>query len=256
MKNNRKKGREAMNAVTKKLKSKAGISLAIALVFFLLCAMVGTVVLSAASASAGSTARERQLYRETAALTSAAELLSRDIQAMGFTGSYTRKETVTTTVDPTGNTGTKVETSTDYQQNAPTMVGSKLFSVQDNGGSFSDSLGLTQRYFANQGKWTVAVAAPQEIVFHAVEAQHIPEVTGSLTVGEDYTLTVVLHCGRNTLTMTFPSQAVSKTEVAAPATVTVNDTTTQKITATTYSTTLSWGKPLMQEGGADHGETP
>lgn len=60
-----------MYAATRKLKSKSGISLAIALVFFLLCAMVGAVVLSDASASAGSTARERQLYRETMALTSA-----------------------------------------------------------------------------------------------------------------------------------------------------------------------------------------
>lgn len=68
-----------MNAVTGKIKSKSGISLAIALVFFLLCAAVGTVVLSAASVSAGNTARERRLYRETAALTSAAELLRGDI---------------------------------------------------------------------------------------------------------------------------------------------------------------------------------
>ncbi len=242
-----------MNAVTGKLKSKAGISLAIALVFFLLCAMVGTVVLSAASASAGSTARERQLYRETLAMTSAAELLSQDIQAMRFTGAYTRTETVTTTVDPTGNTGTKVETSTDYRQKAPTMEGSRLFSVQDNGGSFSDSLGLTQRYFANQGKWTVEVAGPQTVVFHAVEDQHIPEVTGSLTIGEDYTLTVVLYCGKNTLTMSFPPQAASKTEVAAPVTTTVDPNTTKKTTIATYSTTLTWGQPIMKEGGADHG---
>ncbi len=254
MSGGRKKGRDAMNAVTRKLKSRSGISLAIALVFFLLCAMVGTVVLSAASASAGSTARERQLYRETAALTSAAQLLSRDIQGMTFTGSYIRRETVTTTVVTAGDqTSTKVETGTDYQQVAPTIYGSKLFSVQNNGESLSDSLGLTQRYFANQGKWTVVVGGPRTIVFHAVEAQHIPEVTGSITVGEDYTLTVVLRCGKNTLTMSFTPQAVSKTEVANPATVTVNETTTQKITVTTYSTTLTWGKPVMQEGGANNG---
>ncbi len=246
-----------MNAVTRKLKSRSGISLAIALVFFLLCAMVGTVVLSAASASAGNTARERQLYRETLALTSAANLLSQDIQAMTYTGAYTRTETVTITVDPSGTLSTKVVTSEKYQRGIPKLENSRLFGVKKNpDGTYSDHLHLTERYYRNQGGlWDGATVEPpaQTITFQAVEAQNIPEVTGSLTVAEDYTLTVVLQCGENSLTMSFPPHAVSHTEVAEPVTTKLNDAATQKITTATYSTILTWGQPLMKEGGAGHG---
>lgn len=260
MNSGRKKGRDAMNAVRRKLNSKSGISLAIALVFFLLCAMVGTVVLSAVSTSAGSTAQERQLYRRTLALTSASQLLRQDIQAMTFTGSYARTETVTTTVDPDGGSGTKVETGEEYQRGIPTLVGSKLFAVKDNGdGTYSDSLNLTERYFGKLSALFAgipAVPTEQTIRFQAVEEQNIPEVTGTIRVEEDYTLTVALQCGENRLTMSFPPNVQPQTETAAPVTTKVDDVTTKTVTVTTYSTNLTWGQPLIQEGGTAHGETP
>lgn len=245
-----------MNAVTRKLNSRSGISLAISLVFFLLCAMVGAVVMSAASVSAGNTARERQLYRETQALTSAADLLSQDIQAMTFTGSYSRTETVTTTVDSTGNTGTSVATDVKYAREAPKLEGSTLFGVTKKAdGTYTDHLNLTQRFYMNQSvlsDGTPAQPAPQTISFGAVEAQNIPEVTGSITVEEDYTLTVVLRCGENSLTMSFPPHVDSHTEVGVPQITNLSDTVTQKTTTAVYSTTVCWGHPLMKEGGADH----
>lgn len=253
-----------MNAVKRKLNSKSGISLAIALVFFLLCAMVGTVVLSAASASASSTARERQLYRETAALTSAAELLSKDLQKMTFTGSYTRTETVTTTVTTATTsdgekTSTKVEEKTEYGQGDCKLEGSKFFNMQKNDAVYTGNLILTNLFFSNQtplGSNPLADTAlpTQTITFKAVPGQHIPEVTGKLTVGEDYTITVELHCGENSLTMRFLPQTTSQTTVDEPKIVkSANDTITTKTTVTTYSTTISWEQPVMQEGGANHG---
>ncbi len=242
-----------MNAVTRKFKSKSGISLAIALVFFLLCAMVGTVVLSAASAGAGNTARERQLYRQTFALTSAAELLSQDIRAISYTGSYTRTETVTTTVDPDGKIPTKVETSEDYKRESPQMTGSQLFhTINKADGTYSDNLNLTERYFMNQEKLsdgTTVVSVAQTIKFQAVVEQNIPEVTGSVQVEEDYTLNIVLWCGDNSLTMSFPPKTASKTVLLEPKTTKIDGTTTQKITGATYYTTLTWGQPIMKEGG-------
>lgn len=244
-----------MNAVTGKIKSKSGISLAIALVFFLLCAAVGTVVLSAASVSAGNTARERRLYRETAALTSAAELLRGDITGMTYTGAYTRNEIVTTTVDPAGEQSTKVVTEEQLTREIPTLENSRFFRARKNAdGTYSDNLHLTERYFINQGNPALSdgvETAPtaQTVLFHAVEEQNIPQVTAAVTVEEDYTLTATLQCGENTMTVTFPPHAAVQTQVAEPVIKRLNDDSTQKITATTYSTVLTWGEPIMKEGG-------
>ncbi len=245
-----------MNAVTEKLKSKSGISLAIALVFFLLCVMVGVVVLSAASVSAGNTARERQLYRETLALTSAAELLSEDIQKMTFTGVKIKKEIVKTTVEP-GQEGqddptTKVETNEEMAFGAPKLEHSQFFKVKETMGAagitYSDNLHLTERYFENQNG-SNAESVKQTIVFNAVESRNIPKVTGTVEVGADYTLTVVLSCGNSSLTMSFPPNSVEKTAVSPPVT-NQDENTSSRTTQTTYTTTLTWKKPLIKEGGA------
>jgi len=254
-----------MKAATRKLKSKSGISLAIALVFFLLCAMVGTVVLSAASVSAGNTARERQLYRQTLAMTSAANVLREDIRDMCFTAAYTRSEIVTTTVYPEDDirtTTVKTEEKFDRgkNQDAPKLENSTLFRIGKNAdGSIQDALHLSDVFFGNQEKLDGSVpveGAETTVTFGAVEEQNIPAVAGTVTVGKDYTLTVVLQCGENTMTMTFPPQTAVQTAVAAPTVSKTNATTTQKTTITTYTTILTWGQPLMKEGGADDAQTP
>lgn len=249
-----------MNAVRKKLKSKSGISLAIALVFFLLCAMVGMVVMSDASTSAGSTAWERQLYRETLALTSASELLRQDIQDMTFTGAYIKTETVTTTVTPAvapdGEPSTTVTTSETYKLKAPELEGSRFFEVEETAGKYSDTLGLTQIYIMKNGDklesgFSVTLPEAVDIKFDAVEDQHIPEVTGSIQAEEDYSLFVELQCGENRLTMSFPPQVASSTEIVGPNTISLGENTTVRTTETTYSTILTWGQPRIKEGGGD-----
>lgn len=256
MNNSRKKGRDAMNAVTEKLKSRSGISLAIALVFFLLCAMVGTVVLSAASASAGNTARERQLYRQTQALISAADLLSQDISQMTYSGGYTRKEVTTTTVDLHG---TRVVTSEIFEGGTPKLENTRFFGVKTNqDGSSWDNLNLTVRYYWNQGETTLlgdnaSEPEAQTIVFHSVKEQNIPQVTGKLTVEQDYTLTVELQCGENTLTLSFPASADSQITTDGPVTEKLSDYSSRRISSITYSVSISWGQPLLKEGGGEHG---
>lgn len=250
-----------MKAVTKKLKSRCGISLAIALVFFLLCAMVGTVVLTAASTSAGNTARERQLYRETQALISAAQLLNQDVQAMSYTGSHSRSEIVTTTVT-SGAVGEEGQPSgsssvtTEYQYNLlePKLEGSKLFSVQGQ----EDDLGLTQRYMANNPKVTdELIVLPEALTlkFAGEETFLLPEVTGKITVEEDYGLAVELVCGENCMSLHFPAQCSTKTDVGEPQKTDDGSSYTQKITTSTYSTVIRWGQALMEEGGAGYGQT-
>lgn len=64
-----------MGAIQKKWKSRRGASILIALVFFLLCLMVGAVILTAATASAGQLRTQRQAQQDYLAVSSAARLL-------------------------------------------------------------------------------------------------------------------------------------------------------------------------------------
>lgn len=71
-----------------KLSSKRGASLAIGLVFFLICAMVGASVLAAATASSGSIQTKRQTHQDYLAVSSAAQLLRDEILSSEFQAVY------------------------------------------------------------------------------------------------------------------------------------------------------------------------
>ena len=60
----------------------------LAILFFLVCAMVGAVVLTAAATNAGRLARNRQEQQDYLAVASAAKLVREDITGGTFTGSY------------------------------------------------------------------------------------------------------------------------------------------------------------------------
>lgn len=64
-----------MKKLCKKLKGKGGASIVIALVFFLLCLTVGSIVLTAATASAGRMKEQRRRQQDYLTVSSAAELL-------------------------------------------------------------------------------------------------------------------------------------------------------------------------------------
>ena len=64
-----------MNCLRAKLKSERGASILLAMVFFLLCLTVGGVVLTAATASAGRIASQRQTQQDYLTASSAAEAL-------------------------------------------------------------------------------------------------------------------------------------------------------------------------------------
>jgi len=227
-----------MTAITRKLKSKSGISLAIALVFFLLCAMVGTVALSAASVSAGNTARERQLYRETLAMTSAADVLKGEIQAMTVQSAYTKTETVTTNVL---NGKTSVTTSVSNDKGETSLKNSPLFEGR---------LNLSTLFTVPQNAMEPQTPAPVEknLTFKGDETRNLPAVAVKLTVEPDHTLTATLECGENSLTMVFPPLSNQSVEVSAPAVNTSGPVSTRK-TVTTYTTTLTWDSPAVREGG-------
>ena len=74
-KDRRQGDRNVRNRMHDKFISKYGASLAVALLLFLVCAMVGSVVLAGASASAGRLSQRRQLQQERYALQSAADMI-------------------------------------------------------------------------------------------------------------------------------------------------------------------------------------
>ena len=86
-----------MNAIKKKLKSEAGASVTFALLLFLVCAVVGSVVLTAGSAAAGRLANLAKMDQQYYSVISAAGLLQKDTEEKIVTVVRTSiTETVTT----------------------------------------------------------------------------------------------------------------------------------------------------------------
>lgn len=104
-----------MTRVGRKLHSRSGASMLLALLFLLVCLTVGAAVLTAASANTGRLVRCRQEQQSYLTVSSAVQLLKEDCRGMEFTGAYQkwRTETVVveTVVDPeTGETTTSSHT--------------------------------------------------------------------------------------------------------------------------------------------------
>jgi len=109
------KGNEAM---IKKLRSGKGASITFALLLFLVCSVVGTVVLTAGTAAAGRIADIKEYDQRYYSASSAAELLINLIDGQSVTVVRTQTATSTTTVtsvettDSEGNKTLSVNTST------------------------------------------------------------------------------------------------------------------------------------------------
>ena len=73
-----------MTRLRQKLRSRRGASILIALVFFLLCLTVGGVVLTAATASAGRLAAQRQTQQDYLTVSSAAALVRDSVEERRF----------------------------------------------------------------------------------------------------------------------------------------------------------------------------
>ena len=84
-----------MNRIKKKLRSQTGASLTFALLLFLVCAVVGSVVLVAGTAASGRLAGLADYEQRYYAVNSAAELLAEEITAGKTTVTMTRTETET-----------------------------------------------------------------------------------------------------------------------------------------------------------------
>lgn len=222
--------------------------MAMALVFFLLCAMVGTVVLSAASVAAGTVSRERALSQRTMSLTSAAELLAKEIPAMTMAQDCIMTETVTTTVttQDDGNPATQVNSNTSFTSGQPKLNGPEFLqgiaiSVQEPANQTSPELTAKP----SETPLDIIITGPSEGAF----AKKIPEVTGTLSFAKDFTLTVQLACGSdNAVTMVFPAHTQMESQVSVATQNGENQSV--KTTTTTYTFTVTWEAPEITEGAS------
>ena len=113
-----------MGAIRNKLRSERGASILLALLFFLLCAMVGASVLMAAASNAGKSRSNREEQQKYLALSSAMQLVCDELTAAEYTAKY-RFESIeytkeVTETDANGNQITK--TVYDYTEHRYTML--------------------------------------------------------------------------------------------------------------------------------------
>ena len=85
-----------MNNIRQKLRSRRGASITFALLLFLVCAVVGSVVLAAGMAAAGRMSQAAEMDQRYYSVTSAADLLAKELTGKEVNITRTKTETTTT----------------------------------------------------------------------------------------------------------------------------------------------------------------
>ena len=140
-----------MSTMQNKLRSSRGASMLLALLFLLVCLMVGAVTLTASAANTGRIQRNRQEQQAYLAVASAAKLLREELTAMKFVGEY--EKTVETVYHPdTPNPeGTDTDVTISYTSST-SLTGSDLVTLE--------ILGCGDSYHYYEGKDGATREAP------------------------------------------------------------------------------------------------
>lgn len=204
-----------------KLKSDRGASLMLALLLFLACAVVGSIVLGAASASSGRMADIKEYDQRYYAVKSAAQLLVDELDGQQFELERTKKQVTTVTVneststtsvaDPTyplvsigfnqnsilgdafikltGYDSTKVSTGADYRESFPS---SKNFSTPTSftlTNSFSDKSSVNIEETINPDgtiKFVVSTGAKAAANYYEMTINFSVELDDKTTTDTEY----------------------------------------------------------------------
>lgn len=94
-----------MNAIKNKIRSRAGASITFALMIFLVCAVVSSIVIVAASAASGRLSTVKEMDQRYYAATSAAEALRDAFDGKSVTVEYTTSDSGITVSSVVPNTG-------------------------------------------------------------------------------------------------------------------------------------------------------
>ena len=222
-------------AIKKKLRSNEGASLMVALLFFVMCATVGSIILAAATASSGRLANLRKEDQSYYAITSAADLFAEMMED---------KEVVIQaklTVDSNGKQ-TPENGFADSSINSSELLLPKVIS------KYVDF--TAWQYEDDFPKLQPSVSSISSTDFTIALADGSLAVTGSVTMDNAFNLIVVLsnNDSGESLTMKFKS-VIQKEEKIDFFDKNMQGTTNPKDTRVTVSTktyTISWIDPVME----------
>lgn len=257
-----------MRSVIQKLKSKSGVSMIAALLFLLLCAMVGGVVLTAASVSAGKVQRDRAAYQKTLAVASAAKLLQEDLQGLKFTGVYQSAVTTTTRITPQKNddgtdkmgedgkplyTTTVSETDPVYAPvPSKTGFGDTSQLLKDD-----DLIDLKDMFYQSVDELPGGVPVQElscKLEFPENADYNIPAVVATLTIDKNDLLTAELALAeepdKTIMYLTAKGVRSGPTVSTAKGEAVTSGNVTEQNEITTYTVTITWPQARIEEGSA------
>lgn len=235
-----------MKGLGKKLHSESGASMMLALLFLFFCLMTGAIVLTAASANAGRTARIESEQQHYLAVESAALLLRDDLRDMAFVGSYevsTKTTYSTMTVkDAEGKESSYTvweTTGPSYVRLAPQLTGTELAGLlrADLDAIYQSGTTIPDRPSAPD--------APQyELTLDASMYGEQLDATATITIDPaTYDLTVLLrdsHSGNATKLFLQASAAPRQSFHSAGD--------NPRTDTTTYATTVTWAEAVITKG--------
>lgn len=160
----------------RKLKSENGASLALALLFFVICAMVGSVVLAAATAAAGRIANLQKSDQARYTLESAADLIESQLTGWSYVraGATSTSEAGVVRSAPQGTSGTRTDYNLDVTSGI--AVPNCMLSVFDLSKQISDL------------RWKDGAVTRSD---YGTDPGKITEAVRSLVTGETYRRTLI-----------------------------------------------------------------
>ncbi len=216
-----------------KCKSTSGASLVLALLLFLICAAVGSVVLTAATASVGRVSQKKELLHKQEALRSAAQLIDSRMTGTGYMVEGTWSEQgVSYASDGTGRSymvDGQAITALTALQDAQRIMAQQLFSTAEwtsMAGAWQpdiQSSETSERYTADTNvvtrkkSHTLSVGTAKNIIgctFDLEQDESIPPVNVQFSMDNNGDIEAELSCGEaedaQTLKMTIKAEPIQK----------------------------------------------
>ena len=221
-----------MNRIRQKLHSQAGASITFALLIFLVCTVLCSVILTAATASSGRMSGIAEADQRYYAVTSAAELLKDLINGRSVTIEKIYTGTKTETHDETPG-GTPDTTPTEYIIESTNIVKTdptdpELNSFLEDAANKYDSGGGAGSYtLTSSADLNTALGIEADSNLLSVQISEIVDATGNITmtVGNDYKLQLLFSAsvvgpnsietaGESNITFESDTKYTKKTEMA------------------------------------------
>lgn len=204
-----------MSLIKKKLQSKRGASIAIALIFFLICAVTGGIVLTSASANTGTLNHMYASNQDYLTVSSAARLLREEIDELSFTAT---------------------EVSVDGWSEDTDFI------ISRNGSNISKAvLEWAQHHFESS-----PYSAPSTTF--TIEAEGLDAVKAELTMSASYVISIKLSLGdaSDAYKMTLLIPTASKKAITEIDDIGTEESPSEQITEIT---TIVWGRGTIAKGG-------